>query len=153
MKYLWYVFLILPLCIAAQARDVDFEMLQDTVTDTEADYNSDKAYKEFDLKGITQLKCSIKLIEENTALLSQYREGQWQVVDTLQYVTGLGEAFEITDFNKDGNEDFMLRAMVNMHSNAGYSIYLNSPNQNKLVILEETTDDGWSNPDYDPKKR
>ena len=154
MKQLLYTLLILlPLCAPAQTDIVAFEMMEDTITHTQADYDSPKAYKEFELKGKIPLKCAIKLLDEDNALLLQYYQGQWQLVDTLQYVSGLDAAFEISDFDNDGNEDFMLRGMINMHSNVSYAIYLNDPAENKLVILQETNDDGWVNPEYDPKKK
>lgn len=118
---------------------------------------------EFVLKGKTPIPCAITVIEQQNVLFSQYVENKWQVIDTLYYVTTpvginhndgyLTPAFMITDFNHDGNEDFMYWSYTNVNGNFWELLYLNHPDTAKLETLKTVPDefDVWCAPEYDEK--
>lgn len=120
----------------------------------------DKVRHEFELQGRKKIKCALQVIPNGEIVLSQYSEERWQTLDSLYYNVfpaneneHITPSMEISDFNKDGNEDFKFWGYTNVNGNLWEQIYLNNPSSGRLEILKTTEDEGdtWCDADFDPK--
>jgi hypothetical protein len=64
-------------------------------------------------------------------------------------------SFEVTDFNKDGNEDLILKLYTDVHGSRRVIIFLHDDKSKKLVKLYNTAEatDEWSSPEYNAKTK
>jgi hypothetical protein len=162
MKYI-LLFLSLPCFIfAQQTRYIEYSAIERPV---DAEYDSivwrgtDKIYHEFNLNN-SPATCRLTVIANSQILLEQFIQNKWQLVDTLYYVVFpmggdefLTPQFEITDFSKDGLDDFLFLGMTNMHGNMPYNIYLQRPD-GQLVALKRLEnlypdENEWPSASYD----
>lgn len=119
--------------------------------------SGNKLCHEFELNGDTPIRCALTVIADESVIFSQYINEQWQTIDTLRYsgFPGVTPAFRITDFNRDGNEDFMCWTHTNVNGNEWEQIFLNNPATGELQKLHTTSDeeDVWCGPQYNPKTK
>lgn len=119
---------------------------------------------EFTLTGKKPLHYRISFKDQSSFLLSQNINGRYMVQDTLLCDTNYWQwqenrpvvsSFRITDFDADGNQDFVYVSTVSGHGDMATGIYLNDPGQGRLVLLTDT--DGNAeflvNPEYDAKNK
>jgi hypothetical protein len=164
------IFSILAFCILSlvQAQDsiryIGFTRIENDNEENEYDSiafkTGDKIRHEFELKGRQNIKCALTVLPKGMLLLSQYTESKWQALESLYYNILPAEngeyitpSMEISDFNKDGNEDFRFSGLTNVNGNQWEQIYLNHPHNGRLEILKTTPDEGdtWCAADYDTK--
>lgn len=89
----------------------------DTTTLDGIDWQKENLVSEFILKGVKPLKYSIQIINDSLVTLSQYENDLWIFQESIN-ITGWAlrkvenskilSEFKITDFDRDGNEDFNL---------------------------------------------
>lgn len=166
MKHLIIALLLIALNIRAQENDsITYIKFSHISVSDERDsivwLNNANTLK-FDLKGVLTIKCSLTVLENETVMLSQYNNGQWTVVDTLSYsvfpsndTDYITPAFMITDFDKDGNEDFLCWTHTNINGNQWSSVYINDPVTKKLKKLKTTKDeeDVWCAPTFNSRTK
>lgn len=129
---------------------------------SEINWKKERPVSEFTLKGENQLKYSVTLENDSTAVLSQYSQGKWTVQEkisisewTLRHVENKAiiSEFKITDFNDDGNEDLICWTHTNINGNEWVVIFLNNPVKARLSKLWDDAGetDIWDRPVYNPE--
>ncbi len=116
------------------------------------------------LEGRSPLKYTVRL--ENDTIATLYRnEGNKLIFqDTIvhdgrpiSYIEGkeIFSEFVTTDFDKDGDQDFLCWIASNVNLNKWTIIYLNDQKQKKLVKLVNNADgtDIWAYPQYNEKEK
>lgn len=139
-------------------RQVEFKLPKGVTDFEKIDWKKAKLTQEFELAGKTPLKYRIALLNDTEALLEEYKNNQWIVKDTLGWFESevsynteesFTDSFTITDFNRDGNEDFLCWHLTNVNGNEYTSIYLNDPECKTLVKLKNPDENVWAAPEYD----
>ncbi|KGO88562.1 hypothetical protein Q765_01245 [Flavobacterium rivuli WB 3.3-2 = DSM 21788] len=162
MNYFRLLIFIIPFLAFAQEKNsiqyIDFHSVEaDGEFDSIAWNQGDKIRYEFDLKGSKSIKCALTINNSANIVFDQFLKHKWQTIDTLTYnvFADVTPALMITDFDSDGNEDFMYWSHTNVNGNMWISIYLNHPDKHKLLKLETTPadEDIWCDPTYDPETR
>lgn len=138
-------------------RKVEFK-LPKGITFENINWKKEKLTKEFTLQGSTPLKFSLTLISDSEAVLSEFKDNQWIVRDTIGWFEwsdgynadeSFTQSFTITDFNRDGNEDLICWNKTNANDNELTTIFLNDPKTKALVRLKNNEGDIWASPEYD----
>ena len=130
---------------------------------SEINWKKERPVSEFTLKGENQLKYSVTLENDSTAMLSQYSQGKWIVQEkisisewTLRHVENKAiiSEFKITDFNDDGNEDLICWTHTNINGNEWVVIFLNDPTKKRLSKLWDDAGetDIWDRPVFNSEK-
>ncbi|MFP9117350.1 hypothetical protein ACLI08_06170 [Flavobacterium sp. RNTU_13] len=119
--------------------------------------SGNKLRNEFELNGNNPIRCALTVVADESVVFSQYINEHWQTIDTLRYsvLPGVTPAFRITDFNQDGNEDFMCWTHTNVHGNEWEQIFLNNSAKGELQKLHTTPDEQnvWCAPQYNAKTK
>lgn len=161
MKHL-LLLLLFPVFISAQVTDsiryVEFESVGPLDEyDSIAWSNGNRLRHEFELKGPNPIKCALTVKDSGHVILTQLNKGSWKTLDTIHYVVfpDVTPSFMITDFDRDGNEDFMYWSHTNINGNMWITIFLNHPDRQQLMLLKTTPDDAdiWCAPEYNPKTK
>lgn len=144
--------------IAPRNVEITFTHLGTNEGQDSINWTSDnKILHEFELSGDNSIRCALTVIANESVVFSQYINEHWQTIDTLGYsiFSDVTPVFKITDFNQDGNEDFMFRSHTNVNGNDWEKIFLNNPSTGQLQKLHTTPDeeDVWSAPEYNPKTK
>jgi hypothetical protein len=162
MNYLQLLIFIIPFLAFSQEKDsiyyIDFHQVKtDGEFDSIAWNHGDKIRHEFELKGFEIIKCALTVKDSGSIVFDQFVDDNWQTIDTLTYnvFADVTPALMITDFDRDGNQDFMYWSHTNVNGNIWISIYLNHPDLHKVLMLKTAPDDGdtWCAPEYNPKTK
>ena len=166
--FLLFTFLYLAFSSNAQTKiyednnyvTFNLKYAKDTTTVDGIDWEKEKLFSEFTLKGKKDIKYAISIKNQYSASLLLLNNGKWKIQEKIN-ITGLTlrriankviiSEFHITDFNNDGNEDIVCWADTNINSNKWSLIYLNDNENQKLVKLWNDADktDIWARPLYD----
>ena len=169
MKLLWLL-LLLPICALAQTinyNDGKFVVFQlksnvDTIGVSDINWQEQDLSSRFMLNGPTPLTYSIHIENDTVAALSQLMKGKWQlqeklditdwVLSRIEGMTVISE-FEISDLDKDGDEDLTVWAFSNVNGNRWTIVLINDQEQHRLVKLWNTAEDTelWDRPEFDEK--
>jgi len=125
----------------------------------EIDFGKEQPEAVFTLAGPIPLRYKMRLVNDTLAQLYRFNNG-WQHGEDMQYVSSFFERFEndnllhtnfeISDFDKDGDEDLICWVFDTMNGNGWSHIYLNDQETLKLVKLKNIEDEGyWVLPRYD----
>lgn len=134
----------------------------DTTSVDGIEWTKERLESEFELKGKNTLRYRIKLVNDSTGELWQYKSGIWDFQELLKFsdwtirrvdVNKLYSEFRLTDFNQDGNDDLTFCYASNINGNRWTKVFLND--SDKLVSLYNDAEGSfiWDDPQYNPKTK
>ncbi|NVN95104.1 MAG: hypothetical protein HXX18_07475 [Bacteroidetes bacterium] len=137
---------------------LDFKIKAEHLSEGGFELLNKRLIQEFILTGKNNNKYLIEIINDSNSVLSQYMNGIWKSIDTINHIFFITDSnellvpsFYIADFNNDGNQDLLCWTMTNVNGNQWTEIYLN--NTLTLIKLVNTADGIWAFPEYHNDKK